>query len=80
MKLIDLLLKGGAKAADLVKMLEWVVANAPDLAPMAQKILADLELPVTPANLASVLTAAAPELANIAQGKIDSRKHPGDVV
>lgn len=80
MTLLEILVKAGGESKKLIDMLEWVKAEVPDLAGTASDILERLDAPLAPSNIANVAVATFPELVNIAQGKLDPRKHPGDVV
>ena len=79
MRLIDLLQRaGGIPVAQLIAVLEWVVANAPDLADEARAIMEKLNAAVPLENLLSIAAVLPVEIANIAAGKIDPRDHPSD--
>jgi len=79
MSILDILLKAGAAGPALVKLLEKVKAAVPDLAPEVDKILAELAAAIMPENLIKLAEALPRELAKIAQGQIDPRRHPSDV-
>jgi uncharacterized membrane protein len=79
MSIIDILLKAGVAAAELVKLLIRAKEIAPDLAAEVDKILAELAAAVEPTHLIALAEALPRELANISQGQIDPRRHPSDV-
>lgn len=80
MKLLDGLEKAGAKVADLKHILDWVAANAPDLAEKANALADQLNAPISAENLAALGAAIPGELLNIAQGELEPRNHPGDAI
>jgi hypothetical protein len=79
MTFLDILLKAGLAADSLVELLKEVKEKLPDLAPLADKFLEALSMAVDPASLIALAEALPKELANIAQGKLDPRRHPSDV-
>lgn len=77
--LITLMLsKAGIAGADLVSLLEKIVATAPDLAPLAQKILDALKAQTDSALQAEIAIQIVAELGNVAQLHFDGQTHPGD--
>lgn len=80
MTLLDILTHAGVEIADIVARLEAAATAVPDLAPSLHTLIAKLQTPIDPANLAGVGRAAVAELGDIAQGKIVSKDHPGGLV
>lgn len=80
MTLIDLLKKAAFAGDDLLKFLNNVAQQFPDLATKAQELAASLSVAISAENLVSVAAALPAEIANIAQGKLDPRQHPSDMV
>jgi hypothetical protein len=79
MTILDILLKAGGAAAGLVNLLNGIKVKYPDMAAEIDKVLDGLAQAVSPDNLISLAEALPKELANIAQGKLDPRRHPSDV-
>jgi hypothetical protein len=79
MTLLDILLKAGGSAGLLVELFNKVKAKLPDLAPQIDQLLASLSVAVSQANLVALAAALPAEIAAIAQGKLDPRKHPSDI-
>jgi hypothetical protein len=79
MSLLDILLKAGGAAASLVTLLGKVKEVAPDLAGEVDAILDKLAATVAPDNLIALAECLPKELANIAAGKLDPRRHSSDV-
>lgn len=78
MTILELLTKAGAQAAALKELLETIVKEMPDLAPMAQRMLDELGAAASPAQLAETAIAITAELGQVAQLKFDGRTHAGD--
>jgi hypothetical protein len=79
MSILEILVKAGAAGGKLVALLESLAAKYPDAAEEVNKILAELATVVAPDNLIALAEALPRELANIAQGQLDPRRHPSDV-
>ena len=79
MTILDILLKAGGAAAGLVGLLNHIKVKYPDSAIEIDKILAGLAQAVAPESLISLAESLPKELANIAQGKLDPRRHPSDL-
>lgn len=80
MKILDLLATMGLAAPQLVAFLEQVKASSPDLAPLADRWLLDLNSAVSVQNIATLAEVILPELSNIARGKLDPKDHPSDSI
>ena len=77
MSLLDLISRwSGLSGPGLLKILEYIRDNVPDLAEQATGWIAALEQAGTPANLAAVGSAVMTELGQIGQGKINPKHHP----
>jgi len=61
-------------------ILAAVVAKYPDTAGSLNPIIAELDAPVSPEALATLVSALPQEVLNIARFKLDPRSHPGDAV
>jgi hypothetical protein len=79
MSLLEILKRAGGAAAILVDGLARIREIAPDAAEEVDKILAALTAAVGSDNLIALAESLPKELANVAQGKIDPRKHASDV-
>jgi hypothetical protein len=79
MTLLDILLKAGAAGPALIDLLTKVKGLYPDLAPEVDKILSGLTDAVSPENLIALAEALPREIADIAQGHLDPRRHPSDI-
>jgi hypothetical protein len=80
MTIIDLLVKVSGPAADLTSFLNTAANKYPDLAPKARELSAALAEAVSLDNLTSLAAALPREIADIAQGKIKGKPHPGDLI
>jgi hypothetical protein len=78
MSILDILMRAGGAGATLVALLVKAKAFAPVLADEVDKILAELGSTIEPDSLIALAEALPRELANIAQGKLDPRRHPSD--
>lgn len=73
MTFIDLIAKiAGLAGGELIRVLSEIGTEYPDLRATAEKWIAALQTPLPIAEIQA-------ELANIAQGKFDGRKHPSDI-
>jgi hypothetical protein len=79
MNLIDILTKAGFAGAELLALLVKAKEFAPVLAVEIDQMLTVLATSIVPGNLISLAEALPKELANIAAGNLDPRKHPSDV-
>jgi hypothetical protein len=77
--ILDILVKAGGAAASLLSLLLKVKTQFPDLADEVDSIVEALNQVVDPANLIALAESLPKELANIAQGDLDPRRHPSDV-
>jgi len=78
--LLDLIRKAAGPADDLLQFLNMVGQRFPDLDPAARELLAKLTAAVEIQSLTALASALPAEIANIAQGKLDGRRHPSDLV
>lgn len=78
MTLLDLLTRLAVGAPGLIRLLEKVAAEAPDLAPDAQLWINKLNAAVSADNLVALAASLPQEIADILQGKINKRNHPSD--
>jgi len=76
--IIDILNKFASAGTGLVKFLEHLKQEAPDLSPLIDDQLMKLATAVSTENLVALATALPAELAQIVKGKTDGRSHPGD--
>ncbi len=80
MSILDLISKAaGLAGPELLKLLQYVKDNAPDLAPEAEKAIQALSEAVGPTALGALGVAVVKELTEIGGGKFDGRHHPSDV-
>lgn len=77
MNFLEILRRAGLSVGDLTKVLQHVADSGTDLAPLAATLLEKLQAAPTAEKLAELAASLPGELLNIAQGKIDSRFHPG---
>jgi len=61
-------------------ILTAIVTKYPDTAGSLNPIIAELDAPVSPEALATLVAALPQEVLNIARFKLDPRSHPGDAV
>jgi hypothetical protein len=61
-------------------ILAAVVAKYPDTAGSLNPIIAELDAPVSPESLATLVSALPQEVLNIARFKLDPKFHAGDAV
>lgn len=78
MKLIDLLIRAGMAGSKLIAVLEYIIANVPDLADEARTLIEKLNAAVPLENLLSIAAVIPVEVGNVLAGKIDPREHPSD--
>lgn len=76
MTLLDILVKGAAAAAGLKSYLMELAAKYPDAAPKLNEYIALLDGAVAQDNLVALATALPGEIADIAAGRINPRRHP----
>ena len=62
------------------EILTAVVTKYPDTASSLNPIIAELDAPVSPEALATLVSALPAEVLNIARFKLDPKIHPGDSV
>lgn len=79
MTILEILLKAGVAADRLVALLLRVKEELPDIGPEVDKILAALSAAVSAENLVALASALPAEIAAIAQGQLDPRRHPSDI-
>jgi hypothetical protein len=80
MLILDILKKAGAAGATIIALLEKAKALSPDvLGPEIDKILSGEAGAVALDNLIALAECLPKELANIAAGKLDPRRHSSDV-
>lgn len=79
MTLLEVLTKAGGAAAELVDLLARIREKAPEVAEEISKILDALNQAILPENLVGLAESLPRELANIAQGQLDPRRHPSDI-
>lgn len=81
MTLLELISKAaGLAGPELLALLRKVAAELPDFAPLATKWITALESSLAQANLVALGKDVVQELGAIAQGNLDGRKHPSDVI
>lgn len=78
MDLVKLLTMAGVKLPDLKKALEIARANAPDLAPQIDALLAKLDVKLDESAILDLAAGLLPELTNLVRGRIESKPHAGD--
>ena len=79
MSILDILVKAGGAAASLLNLLLKVKTQFPDLANEVDAIVSALNQAVDPNNLIALAEALPKELAHIAHGDLDPRRHPSDI-
>jgi len=80
MTVLELLSKWGLQSGPvLINALNWLVKNAPDLAPQAQAALDELNKALGPEALGNLAQVVVEELKDVGQGKTDGRFHPSDL-
>jgi hypothetical protein len=62
------------------EILGSIVAKYPDTAGSLNPIIAELDAPVSPEALATLVAALPQEVLNIAKFKLDPKLHPGDAI
>jgi len=66
--------------AHVKEILTAIVAKYPDTAGSLNPIIAELDAPVSPESLATLVSALPQEVLNIAKFKLDPKFHAGDAV
>lgn len=79
MSLLDVLMKAGGAAAEIVDLLCRIRERAPETAAEVGKVLDALNHAILPENIVSLAESLPRELANIAQGQLAPRRHPSDI-
>jgi hypothetical protein len=80
MSFLDLLKLAGLAGDDLVKLLQKVAADFPDLKDRAEAAIRTLEAAISPSALATLAPEIAEELKHLLETGPDPRFHPSDVV
>lgn len=81
MTILDLISKAaGLAGPELIALLERIIQQFPDLAPIAQRWLNALNGAIGRENLVALGKDVVNELGDIAGGNIDGRPHPSDTI
>ena len=78
MTLLEALEKLIGPATGLVAVLDRAGREIPELKPQADEWIAKLNLAISQGNLIGLAAVLPQEIANLAHGHVDPRKHPSD--